>query len=311
MTWNPHTRKGDNTSFTELSTLAQCEQRWWYRFPAGGDSEPSMQMLKGTIIHEGAAAFWSCPDSDVVYKAMVAAGLHDLEPQDRSDTEWLMWRYCDFYAPMVDRVRVIEHEMELKAKLPGTNITVWGHLDGVYEIDGKLFVVERKTYGRRDRLDLLDIDPQITLYDWLAKANGISVYGILFDGIYTRRWALEKPTQKALIEANAEDPAGVRFTTKQLERSWAKSQVEAHPGVDRALSESFDQVWLYRTKTQVAQAQRWASDILSRRAALRRSKRPVRNIGPLCKGCFEREQCGEELAFTPIEIVTDQTGSAA
>ncbi len=267
MTWNTKSRKGKNTSFTELSTLAGCEQRWWYRFMEHADNDPSRAMMLGTLVHEGAAALYA-GEKDWGRIGAVAQGMGlatDGSDETVDKAAWLLERYFAYYGADRSIVKVLGQELELKAKLPGTDVTVWGHLDEVWQVDGKVWVVERKTYGRRDRLDLLDIDPQITLYSWLARENGLDVFGTIFDGIYTYQWKGE-----------------------------------------RALSESFDRLYLDRTETQIEHALEWARRILSRRTAVKRSKRPVRNIGPLCKSCSHREQCGEALSFSPVQIMTEE-----
>lgn len=64
-----------------------------------------------------------------------------------------------------------------------------GTLDAVIEdIESHLlFVLERKTYGNRPRLDVLEIADQFTAYAWLLQKTGIGqVGGVAYDGLWKR-----------------------------------------------------------------------------------------------------------------------------
>lgn len=306
MPWNSKSAKGNRISFSEANALSQCEERWSLQYRHHEDRQPGDGMLKGTLLHTGADAFWDGED----WETAVAEQWHaddefavaDSEILD--DAQWLLDRYTRYYADMRDDVEVYAKELELTAKLPGTKVTLMGHIDHVWRVGGHLYVVERKSYGRRDRLDLLPVDPQISSYVWLARQNGLDVAGVLYDGIYTHRWTPTKPTQKYLIDGergrNAEPwkdfqhEAGPYFTPQE----WARMMVEQHPGIERELSASFDYIPLDRTDEQCELAiEGWLKPALSRRTALRRGATPVRNIGMACKWCPAKPRCWEALAF--------------
>lgn len=306
------------TSYTELSTLAECEQKWHYKYggPEYVRTAPSEAMLKGTLAHIGATAFWRGGTWMHAISAYAADSENLVDPDVFDavigDVEWLMGRYARHYGPLSHNVEVIAVEMKLGAKVPGTKFSIYGYVDELWKVNGKLWLVERKTMKDWSRLDLVPVSPQETLYYWLAEQNGLEPYGLVFDALRTYRWALEKPTQGALIEAQTINDTSGEFQrlTKVEQREWARAAVERHPGVEkRADSESFEQLWLDRTPEQVDGALTWARAIMRRRNAIKHGSIPIRNIGPFCKTCAFKDDCFDGLAFTTqpeIELVMDR-----
>lgn len=231
----------DYTSYSELSTLAGCEQRWYYRYVDELEDQPSAAMKLGTSMHEFADAFWR----GEVFKP---------------EFSWLEQRYIDHYFEQRTHVKVIKSELELEALLPDDTKLV-GHIDGYYEIDGKLYLVERKTMKDWRRLDSLDVDLQISLYCWLARENDIPFDGVVYDAIRTYEW-----------------------------------KRDAHP-----TSDSFQWLYLDRTAAQIDRAARWAMDVLDRRYALtadNSAELPIRNLAAhVCGLCPYKEQCWDEMAW--------------
>lgn len=318
MTWNPDSAKGNNISFSEANTLSNCEWKWDYTYRLGNNGgDASVAMLKGTVTHEVVAHWWDTGEVDGGIAVETLSEIEETCPGSYDEllnwVDWIMPRYAQHYGTLRGELKVVEHELELTAKLPGTNVTVMGHVDGLYReaVTGRLFAVERKTYGRRDRLEYLSVDPQVSLYYWLLQENGYDIYSIMWDGIYTHQWKPEKPTQKELIEAAQLEQGGVGrlsglpFTTNKQWTEWAREQVAQHPGVERPNADSFDLVWLDRTDAQIEQALLDLKSVVSRRTALRRKgARPIRNIGQGCSWCSARTSCHEALAF-PQTILLD------
>lgn len=311
------TRNKSRISFSEANTLANCEWKWDYVYRQGHDGDVSFAMLKGTAAHELAAKWWESGDVssalspetvDEIVRCQGGMGVEAV--LDWAD--WMMRRYAEYHEDLRNSMDVVEHELTLTAILPGTKIPVVGRIDGVYanKTTGELYAVERKTYGRRDRLDYLTVDPQVSLYYWVLQQNGYDITGVMYDGIYTYRWKPEKPTQKQLIEdakngtlVDVDSPAA--DAPKKVWTEWAREQVERHPGAERPVADSFDVIWLDRTEGQVEQALLDLKGVVNRRAALRRKgARPIRNIGQQCNWCSARSACHEALAF-PQTILLD------
>lgn len=316
MPWNPDSAIGNNISYSEANTLANCEWKWDYVYRLGNRGGGSTAMAKGTVTHDMIAAWWETGEIDMEIMLGSFAQMDEAErpsPNERAAiADWIRWimpRYAAHYGSLRDDMEVVAHELELTAMLPGTAVTVMGHVDGLYrhKATGKLYAVERKTYGRRDRLEHLSVDPQVSLYYWLLKANGYDIAGVMWDGIYTYKWKPEKPTQKYLIEEAQKDVAkhGRTQSTKAEWANWARDVLEDHPGIERPVADSFDLFWLDRTEAQVTQALLDLKGIVDRRTTLREEgTRPIRNIGNACGWCSARSACHEALAF-PQSIQLD------
>lgn len=299
-------------SYSELSTLADCEQKWVFRY--GGEkipTPPSTAMARGTLLHAGINGFWDTAD----WHLGLEQGLEELSTEwDPAlwmtedllpDVEWLLDRYAEVYYEMARAARVEHVEKELIAAVPHADLRIKGFVDRFVIINGQRWLVETKTMRDWGRLDLVTVDPQLTLYFWLAEQNDLKPYGILFDAIRTYRWKTEKPTQKALIEqeeyAAAVEGRMTEWAAHGVKsRDWARAAVELHPGVDRPAHESFNQVWLDRSPEQVQAALNWAMNIQSRRMMLNLGSPPIRNVNVYCKTCPYRDECFDQMAFPPV-----------
>lgn len=307
-------RPASMVSHTELSALAQCEMRWHLRYREGIKGDDSAALVLGRLLDRSAAAFWRDGDWASEMRLAVAeegGGDPDKVDLDRLDSiegmevpakaVWLMTRYGMQYGDeqASGAVASIGQQVDLKAKI-GAN-TYQAIIDEIWDVDGELWMVERKSYSRRDRVAMVDVDPQLTNNLWVARVNGYDCVGIVFDGIYTYRWKREKPTQAQMMEEIQPDHPGL--TQKDL-RAKAKEVIERHPGIDRPVHESFDRLWLDRTDDHIGAAQAEVKAVVSRRTSLRRGAKPTRNIGPLCNSCGQKPVCWERLGF-PQEIEFD------
>lgn len=76
-----------------------------------------------------------------------------------------------------------------------------GKLDGfVMDKDKKMYVLERKTYGQRPRLDSLQMNDQFLAYTWILTQlfPGYAIGGILYDGLYKKDVGGRKPHVRTL-----------------------------------------------------------------------------------------------------------------
>lgn len=308
------------SSHTELSTLSHCERRWWYKYVQKIKDARSPAMILGITLGQCCNEFWLGNDWRRMLRTIIlcaeaeASGfvpeladvdLIDLErvtAEPFADAYWLMQRYDRQYASMYPKVKVLGQEIDCRAKIPGTTQVHQAIIDELWQIGKRKYMVERKSFGRNDKSDLVDYDPQLTNNFWVAQEHlGIKLDGIIWDGIYTHHWTPTKPTQGQLIEEVLQKPGcgewEKRYPTKAAQRDWAREQVELHPGLDRLDSESFQMLWLDRTPKHIEAAQKEIAGQLRRRAQLRKGVQPMRNIGPFCKNCPAKVQCFEDLAF--------------
>lgn len=291
------------TSHTELSTLSACEMKWFLRYVEKERGETTTPMYLGTLLHEGTAHLlegrpWS---TDWPEEAM-AAGALNVEPW--LTAAWLLERYARYHAKFLSEVTVIANEQRLFVPVPGTKQRHECVLDSMIEHGGRRWVREAKSYGRQTRVEYLMVDPQVTLNLAVAREHYENVAGILFDGIYTHRFALERPTQKQVIEEATVAGTLPDFATKKAQQEWAREVVAEHRGYERPLAVSFHQEWLDRTPEHTEAAWAEVRAGISRRNALKRTKQPLRNIGYNCGSCGQRGTCWERLAF-PLDIDLD------
>jgi len=302
------------SSYSELSTLSHCERRWYYQYVEKIRGEQSPAQLLGTLLGLCCNQFWLGRDWRDVLRDEAAetpelAGAVDLdyileyaEAGDPVATAyWLMRRYEREYADMLPTVKVLGQEIDCRAKIPGTQQTHQAIIDELWKIGRRTYMVERKSFGRNDKADFVDYDPQLTNNLWVARESlGMKIDGIIWDGIYTHRWVATKPTQAQVLEAglaSGESGTALRALNKTEQREWARAEVARHPGVDRPDGDSFQMLWLDRTDKHIAAAQKEIGGVLRRRAQLRKGVQPIRNLGPFCKNCPAQSNCFEDLAF--------------
>jgi hypothetical protein len=327
-----------HVSYSELNALSQCEFRWHENYVRRIEGPPSLAMRFGTAVHRMVEFWWDLP-ADGAHRVLTAweaakeeqVELPDEGPRAYDDAEWLFSRYVEHYWPMKEagwhRPSWCHGELTLAVDvtLPsGATINVRVTPDDfLVDPDGLLCLVERKTMSSWQRLELVDVTPQETVQTWAARANGYEIDRVLFDAIKSYRWALQKPTQKALIEEreNGERPypwdppfgdqppawAG-ESTSNKRRTAWAREQVERHPGVEaHPPADSFELVPVYRDQDQIDGMLRgWMFPLLERREALLAGAVPVRNISDGCRRCPYQDTCWDELAFPPQEYVIEE-----
>lgn len=290
----------NTTSYTELNTIAQCEMRWAHKYLYRTDQgEKTTGLAKGTWLHDVVGQWWWDPtlsmDEIVRHARNAQADLPWVE-----DAVWVANRYEQHY--FADRAEVVEtvgREVRLELDLPGTGVRVVAWIDEIRrDAQGGLWLVERKTMLNWARLSLLPVDPQITTYLWIARASGLPVVGVLFDAIRTYHWAPEKPT---LTELQGEVLTEQPELTKKAAMEIARERQAAHPGFERPLAESFEQLWLDRTDEQIEEGLDEMRAALVRRQMLAGGLRPVRNLGEQCNRCPFKNECWDAVAF-PEEI---------
>jgi len=270
-------------TFSELNTLASCEERWFQNYVERIENDSTQAMNFGTVMHYLTAEWWA---TGTVHTAEAAAIFEQvILPGDGkrslADADWLMERYVLHYKGWkeegwkVDPAHAAEVSLHATLKVPSVGpVEVWGTPDQfLLDPDGKRWLREAKTMADWRRLDVVDVTPQETLYTWLARMNGIPVQGVLFDAIKSYRWTRDK-----------------------------------HPAAD-----SFQMVSLYRDQDQIDGALSWATALLQRRSHLHPQVTafspfaPIKNISQQsCGNCGYQASCWTALSFPhDIEIVGD------
>lgn len=267
---------GPVTSYTEMQTLAGCEQRWHYKYVQGIDDPSGPAARKGTMLHAGVGAWWNGERLAGMMSALAEeANLDDpVDAEVSHDVAWLLDRYVQHYGqrpPDAWRVESVEQEFEVEFV---EGLRLRGRIDTLVEIDGGLWVVETKSYSKKDRIDIVMVDPQMTAYVHAAREMfpNRAIDGVLFDGIYTYRW-----------KRDVRDPA-----------------------------ESFERIFLDRTDEQIWRAQEQGRSFRDHRTALLGDGvdhvSAMRNLSPSsCNPCPYKRRCHDELLFGhEIELVDDE-----
>lgn len=289
----------NRSSYSELNTVASCERRWAYKYLWRTEFEQPKSWARGTNIHEVVGEWWDHPELSM---AQILGELpHSEDPEELDLLVWLALRYEQFHSDdRAGSVRVVGRELKFEQKLPGTEVTIVSYIDQLDSVDGKLVPVERKSMANWEILDEITlVGAQPSIYLWQLR-RWVDVEMMKVDAIRTYRWKPERPTQKELLPAiEAEHPDW----TKKAMGEEAKRQVEAHPGVERPVEESFRVEWLDRTDRQIEETHEDMRAALQRRMQLAAGAPPTRNIGPMCKRCPFKGRCWDELAFGEEEEI--------
>lgn len=183
----------DAISFSEIGTLARCEQAWQYAYDTEHERTPaSKAMALGTDTH----TLW---------------GAYHLGEDSASENEtalWLMRRYAEFYAK--DGLRMVDVEVPVVAKLPA-GPHFFGFVDGLATYKRQLWAVELKTTQTLSNADYLERTLQTRLYVWALRQMGVPVVGAMLDVIRSYR-----PVRKELDLAESFDRRWTRYSDPQL-----------------------------------------------------------------------------------------------
>jgi hypothetical protein len=304
-------------NFSEFWSLTGCEQRWAYGYLRGQEEPGERRALhQGTLIHLGLDRWnrgmganlpgeWT-DDINTGGKPGEERTLRlaDFDPEVVDNALWLLGRYRDHYgAGPPSSWLMIDSERWLSTALDELKLLV-GRTDGVLEIEGDdeipdgLWLLERKSYGGKGRLDYVHVDPQLVIYSMLVEAEyGRKLTGVVFDGIYTYHWKPAKPTQGAVMEErDAVNPAWRVHLTPTEQREWARAEVAAHPGVDRPAAESFERRYVDISDEMREVGKNYLYAAIRRRQVLKNDPaQALPNIGQLCRSCGFRPQCWSNL----------------
>ena len=311
------TRRIEEINYSEFSALATCETKWGYAYLLQRDEERGENaagLHKGTLLHlgldrwtQGLGATLPHTWTDDINTGgkpgeVRTLCLTDFDPQLVEDVRWLLARYELVYGserPSSWNVISTEEWLTAKFKIGSRTVRIVGRHDGLIEVLGDLWLIERKSYGQRGRLDTVSVELQPTIYDILIEEKyGKRPVGIMYDGIYTHRFVPKKPTQKQLIE---ERGAGA-FASATAAREWARASVEAHPGIEREPGDSFQREWVDRTPQALEMGRTVLSATIKRRDRIRTLDDTVPHIGRHCSWCGFKNECWFRLSGVTQDI---------
>lgn len=307
------------TNYSELNTLAMCERRWAFGYEQGKQEEgKKVGLHRGTLLHLGKGR-WSTglgatlperweddmgpggrPGEQQQYS------LADFDPDVVESARWLLDRFAAHYgdAPPPDW-KLLATEPWLSGMIGGEKVV--GRADNLWEIDGRVWLDETKSFGSKGRADFLAVDPQVSIYYTLVKQTfGLDIFGIMWDGIYTYRYAKQRPTQAQIIDLA--EQSGQSFPTKKAAQDWARAELAtSRYDTEQPPELSFQREWLDRTPLQIEAQGHAVRAAVARMEHLRevdRSgldiiERTMPNIGQTCKGCGHKNRCWAQLLGEP------------
>lgn len=285
--------RDDRSSYTELSTLADCERKWWFKYLQRADDAQTVQQFRGSALHDLVAG-WRQGDERPAVDRLYGVGERDIE--EIEEILWLFDRYKRYYANM-RRPRIVANELRVESELPGTGISILTFVDEIVQVSGGgLWAVERKSMNGWRRMSTLEVDPQVSITMWNLHLNDWPVEGVIYDAINTHHYVGTVPTQREIKRIAAEH--GEKLSVDEIKLRQSAQRTE------EPLESSFRMEWLTRNPEHIIAAMAEMVAGLKRRADLAAGDVPMRNIGQHCDWCRFKHECWAGLEFnTDIEVV--------
>lgn len=201
-------------SVTERGTFKRCPQKWHYESRNGLSLTPVVppQALGfGTMIHEAHEQWLLRPSADPAVIVLEVADAAEKRIRaaylkavgaPASDEELITFyenvdlarevivNYKAYWgSSLPDGYELVQPEQTVLIPIPGTSHQLEATMDALIRNPaGLLFVLERKTYGQRPKLDVLEMNDQFLAYGWAVSKLGLGeVGGVLYDGMWKRR----------------------------------------------------------------------------------------------------------------------------
>lgn len=260
----------DSFSYSELSSLAECENKWALQYTGDRERFPATpSMARGTDIHKQWGAWWTGGN---------------WEDTDDPTVLWLMRRYAQHYATSTLHLEMRQVEPLIWFQHPDGS-WFFGYADGlVYDSStGEYWNAECKSASQLSAAVWLEQQIQQKLYVLAWRSMGVPVVGSMLDVLCT--------TGADQIEPQAD--------AYKRHRAAGKSTAEANElkrtdrlKVELPLTESFDRRWLRYSDEELNGSLAEAHSAMSRRKDLRSGYlTPMRSVGWSCDRCFVQPQC--------------------
>lgn len=285
----------EHTSYSELNTLAECERKWWYRYLHREERTQTVQQFRGSALHDLIGAWRQGDERPAVDRlnAAVASG-QVITVEEMLQIEWLFDRYKRYYGG--HRPRIVATEFRVENKLPGTDLSVLTYVDEIEQTETGLWAVERKSMKDWQRMNLLDVDPQVTITVWNLRQDFPTLKGVLYDAIRTYRFVDSQPTLGDLKSLHAKrNGETVKTYTDRMKRVQHDARTEA------PLEDSFRRQLLTRTEQEIEGALNEIYAGVTRVEDLKAGRRPIRNLGRHCDWCDHKLQCWADLQFGEVQ----------
>lgn len=201
---------------SERQTFKRCRKRWDYSSPSRQNLMPvgnPMPLQFGSMIHK-TLELWAEDEAQDPVQLFTHTASLELEEMKKSykvnvgvapspkelDSYYehvdlgldMIANYKTMWgSPIPDGFRLVQSEQTMLLQVPGTDHELQGSLDGLLVDDrDNYYILERKTYGSRPRIDVLNSNDQFLAYCWaldqLLDGRG-RVGGVVYDGLWKRK----------------------------------------------------------------------------------------------------------------------------
>lgn len=199
---------------TEIGVFKRCRRMWSYQYQH--ELTPLREapyFFIGRMVHQALAEWTQTPDRPIQeiwaqilqqeldfyearYIEVVGAKPSKLEKEEMMANALMPYHMVMNYVqhwqqPLPDNFELIQPEQTCLVKVPGlTGVELEATLDGlvVNRKSEKLFVLERKTYEQRPRIETLESYEQFVGYCWVIRQlfPEYELGGVLYDGMWKR-----------------------------------------------------------------------------------------------------------------------------
>lgn len=196
---------------TDRQTFKECRRKWYWdvnqHLKPIGDAGAGGPLWIGSSVHDVLAQYYRGRMMGTPLSLLSVPEMHDrwcnYEGADKVDGETrdmclhLLEGYRNFSetADAGWRVQTVETEIELK--IPGTRVYLVGTIDLTVQYNNRLWIVDHKTAAQLPDERALELDDQMTAYQWLAlNGMGIKAAGAIYNVLRKKI-----PTQPKVLKA--------------------------------------------------------------------------------------------------------------
>jgi hypothetical protein len=205
-------------SYSQLQVYDCCEYSWYLNYDQGWTTKSTGSALNiGSLIHELLEIHYNLvmngnmdtePVIDERLKDLVAEAMDSTLNQSSTLSEIyragnVVKRYINEFAPLKDvgiQIMGVEHHFEVPIVTPrGFHFILQGYIDLLISLQGKVWVWDHKSTSNAAfwKPGEVQMDPQMTLYQYALKLMGIPVHGIIYNFFNTYEY--KKPVETAKL----------------------------------------------------------------------------------------------------------------
>lgn len=202
-------------SVTERGTFRRCKRQWDYASfnrQALTPLVPPTALSLGSLVHRSHEEWLLNPDKEVsdIVMGVAAQGLRELkerykkvvgvEPDEQELKDFfeqvnLVLEMMNNYrtkwgSSLPDGYTLLQPEQTVLVSIPETPHELEATFDALIQDEGgRLWILERKTYGNRPKVEVLQSNDQFGAYLWaLTQLELGPVGGVYYDGMWKRAW---------------------------------------------------------------------------------------------------------------------------